>query len=96
MERKRTGMGRISGNSFSRVEGKAGENKGVSGGPLFRAGTAVIYSGLCGLRAGALSYGAVKNNRRIKMERKNVEWMLLQVCCPIGLAHRVIFYRKKE
>lgn len=46
------------GNPFRRTEREGGGNKGVSGGFCLCAGAAGIYPGLCGLCAGAVSYGA--------------------------------------
>lgn len=38
--------------------GKAGRNKGISGGSFFHAGAAGIHSGLCRLCAGTVPHGA--------------------------------------
>ena len=57
---KGTGMGGLSGNPFRRTEGKAGGNKRVSGGLFFCPGVKGIYSRLCGLCAGIVSYGIIE------------------------------------
>jgi hypothetical protein len=53
-------VGGFSGNSFRRTEGKAGGNQRMPGGLFFCPRVKGIYTRLCGLCAGIVSYGIIE------------------------------------